>query len=470
MERWTSRVGFILAAVGAAVGLGNIWRFPAVVGQNGGGAYLLPYLIAAFGLAVPLLIFELSVGRSLRADVVSACRQIGNRVEWIGWVVSVSVLAVLSYYLVIAGWVFAFLAANVVGADITFDGLTDTVWPIVLFVLIALLVGVIVSLGVVDGIERMARVVVPLAFVIIAGLAIYAITLDGFREGLEYFFTPDMSALGDPFIWSAAFGQVFFSFSVGMGIMLTYGSYMDAGTRLTQSAVTIAIADLMVALLAGIFIFTVVFTHGIEPTIGTELAFESLPTGFEAMGIGWLVAPAFFALLFVAALAPSVSMLEVGVAASMRRFDMSRRRAATVVTGLVLLLGFPSALSYSSIGFDVAGRPVLDVIDTTVGTFALPIGAVLLVLVFAWVQDREAFEIQLPSRLLRLLVAVFVPIVLIGVTLGRILTGRDLDMWYRLPETSVLGGDLSLGTTIIALTAVAVIAYHYRRHRKRQRD
>ena len=431
MERWTSRVGFILAAVGAAVGLGNIWRFPAVVGQNGGGAYLLPYLLAAVGLAIPLLIFELSIGRSLRADVVTACRRVRPQLEWVGWVVGVSVLAILSYYLVIAGWVLAFLAASIVGADITFDGLTETIWPIVLFVLIALVVGGIVSLGVVDGIERMARTVVPLAFVIIAGLAVYAVTLDGFAEGIRYFVTPELDALGDPFVWSAAFGQVFFSFSVGMGIMLTYGSYLEGETPIARSAVTIAVADLLVALLAGVFIFAVVFTHGIEPTIGTELAFESLPTGFEAMGLGWLVAPAFFALLFVAALAPSVSMLEVGVAATMQRFELGRKRATAAVMTLVLLAGLPAALSYSAVELTLGGRPVLDVIDASVGTFALPIGAVLLVIVFAWVQDRTVFELQLPNRALRLLVAVVAPIVLVGVTLTRVLAGREFTAWRR---------------------------------------
>lgn len=466
MERWTSRAGFVFAAVGAAVGLGNIWRFPAVVGQNGGGAYLLPYLVAAFALAVPLLIFELSIGRSLRADVVTACRQVGARLAWVGWLVGASVLAILSYYLVIAGWVFAFLVASMLGYDITFTGLTDTVWPIVLFVAIAAIVGTIVSLGVVDGIERMARAVVPLAFVIIAGLAAYAATMDGFLEGLEYFFTPDVAALGDPLLWSAAFGQVFFSFSVGMGIMLTYGSYLDADTRLTRSAVTIAVADLLVALLAGIFIFTVVFTHGIEPTMGTELAFESLPTGFDGMGLGWLVAPAFFALLFVAALAPSVSMLEVGVAASMQRFDLDRRLAATAVTGVVVLVGLPSALSYSSVDLQLGGRPVLDVVDGTVGTFALPVGAVLLVIVFAWIQDRASFHQQLPDRTLRYLVAIGVPVVLGGVTLYRVFADRIPLAWHRLPGADQLVGSMGAVVALAVLATVAGFAFAWRRHRR----
>lgn len=466
MERWTSRIGFILAAVGAAVGLGNIWRFPAVVGQNGGGAYLLPYLIAAFALAVPLLIFELSIGRSLRADVVTACRRVSRRLEWVGWLVGAAVLAVLSYYLVIAGWVLAFLAASLVGYDISFGGLTDTVWPIVLFLAIALVVGVIVSLGVVDGIERMARTVVPLAFVIIAGLALYSITMDGFLEGLEYFFTPDAGALVDPVVWSAAFGQVFFSFSVGMGIMLTYGSYLEADVKLSRSAVTIAIADLAVAIFAGIFIFTVVFTHGIEPTIGTELAFESLPTGFEAMGLGWLVAPAFFALLFVAALAPSVSMLEVGVAASMERFELDRLRATIAVLGVVLVAGLPSAMSYSSVGLDIGGRPVLDAVDGTVGTFALPIGAVLLVLVFAWIQDRVVFRQQLPSRPIRYLVSVAVPVVLVSVTVYRVVGERIAEAWHRLPGAEQFVGPLGAGVVVAILATIGLIAVAWRAHRR----
>ena len=438
MEQWSSRVAFIFAAVGAAVGLGNIWRFPAVVGENGGGAYLVPYLIAAFAFAVPLMILEISVGRSLKADVVTACRAVAPKFEIVGWLVGGSVLAVLSYYLVITGWVLAFFTFSLTGTDASFETFTDSYLPIGFFLVSTAIVGAIVSLGVKDGIERMAKVLIPMTFVILLGLAGFVATLPGFIEGLRFFFTPDPSALGDPLIWSAAFSQVFFSFSVGMGVMLTYGSYLDAESAVPRSAITIAIADLAVAFLAGIVIFGVVFSFGQEPAAGTELAFSTLPAAFEVMPLGTVVASCFFGLLFFAAITPSVSMLEVGVAAVLRVTDWSRRRASAVVTIGVLLVGLPSALSYSAMELRVVGRPVLDVLDSTVGTLGLPLGALALVLVFAWFQEGSTIREQLGSDVVLALVKYVVPVVLVVVTAVRHLPGFPVGAWRRVPELSTL--------------------------------
>ena len=238
MEQWSSRIGFIFAAIGAAVGLGNIWRFPAVVGQNGDGAYLVPYLIAAFAFAVPLMILEISVGRSLNADIVAACRQVRSKFEIVGWLIGGSVLAVLRFYLVITGWVLAFLLFSMAGTGTSFESFTGSNQPILFFVVSTLVVGAIVSLGVQNGIERMSMVLIPAAFLVLLVLAAYVATLPGFTDGLRFFLTPDTSVLGNHSVWSAAFGQVFFSFSVGMGVILTYGSYLGADANVPRSLAT----------------------------------------------------------------------------------------------------------------------------------------------------------------------------------------------------------------------------------------
>ncbi|WP_418281038.1 sodium-dependent transporter [Halorubrum sp. DTA98] len=469
MEQWSSRIGFVFAAIGAAVGLGNIWRFPAVVGQNGGGAYLVPYLIAAFAFALPLMILEISVGRYLKADVVTACRNIRSEFEIIGWLIGGSVLAVLSYYLVITGWVLAFFSFTLTGAETSFQAFTGTYQPLAFFVVSTLLVGIIVSLGVQNGIERMGKVLIPLTFVVLAGLAVYIATLPGFLDGLRFFLTPDLAVLSNPNIWSAAFGQVFFSFSVGMGVMLTYGSYLGPEQNVPKSALLIAVADLTVAILAGIVIFGIVFSFGLDPAEGTELAFATLPTAFEAMPLGGIVAVCFFGLLFVAALAPSVSMLEVGVAGAMRTTGWSRRTASIVMTGVILLAGLPSALSYSAFELSVFGQPFLDAVDSTVGTYALPIGAIALIVVFTWIQDESALREQIGDSIVLPLVKYVVPLVLLVVTSLRLVRGVEVSVWRRLPGVAPLSGLSGLGTTLLFSVLLAVVGwliYRWRRSRR----
>ncbi len=465
MEQWSSRFGFVLAAIGAAVGLGNVWRFPAVVGTNGGGAYLVPYLLAAFAFALPLMVLEISVGRSLRADIITACRQVRRRFEVVGWIVGASVLLVLSYYLVITGWVLAFFVFELIGRGIDFASFTGTNQPILFFLISAVIVGLIVSLGVQNGIERMAGILIPLTFLILLLLAVYSITLEGFVDGIRFFLTPDTSALGDPLIWGAAFGQVFFSFSVGMGVLLTYGSYLGDDANVPRSAVVIACADLTVAFLSGIVIFAIVFTVGLEPGAGTELAFTTLPTGFEAMPFGSLLAVSFFGVLFVAAIAPSVSMLEVGVAGTMRATNWSRRKASLVITSLIVVAGLPSAASYSAVELHILGAPFLDVLDASVGTYALPLGALAIIFVFTWVQDQHVVEEQLGLRVLRPVVAYVVPAVLLIVLGLRIATDLAISEWQRVPNLDAPGEPGIVATLVLGVGIAAVIGIVLQRWR-----
>lgn len=434
-EQWSSRLGFLLAAVGAAVGLGNVWRFSAVLGTNGGGAYLLAYLLAAFGLAVPLLILELAVGRSLRSDVVSGFRSVGKRYTPLGWLIVGGVLLILSYYLVLTGWVLGFLLSWLVGGRTTFGTFTDGWLPVVYFLLVSGITGAIVARGVRNGIERMAAYVMPTVFGLLVGLAVYASTFAGWGAAVDFLFTPEPSVLGDPELWSAAVGQVFFSLSVGQGIMLTYGSYLDSEVDLVRSALLITVADIVAALLSGLVIFPIVFSEGLAPTLGTELAFTTLPTAFEGLPFGGIVAVAFFGLLFFAALSSAVSLLEVGVAAATNTTRLGRSGSTVLLTGGVLLVGLPSALSYSPVAVEIAGAPVLDVVDESVGTYALPISGILIAVVFTWVGDLGSVRDELGH--LNPLVRYVVPPVLLVVTLAkglgiarpawRLLVGRTRD-------------------------------------------
>jgi NSS family neurotransmitter:Na+ symporter len=451
--RWSSRTGFILSTVGAAVGLGNIWRFSAVVGQNGGGAYLVPYLLAAVLCAIPLLVLELSIGRTLRMDVVSAFQDVAPAYTVLGWLVLAGVLLILSYYLVLTGWVLGFTLSWMVGSATTFATFTDGWVPIGYFVVATVATGGIVSLGVKDGIERMARVVMPTVFALLIGLAVYSGTLSGWGQAARFLFTPEFGVLTDLGLWSAAFGQVFFSMSVGQGIMLTYGNYVDEGTDLIHSSMLITAADVAAAVIAGLVIFPIVFSFGLQPTLGTELAFTTLPTAFAAMPYGRLLAVAFFGLLFLAALSSSVALLEVGVAAAESTTRLSRTHATAVLTTGVFLAGIPSALSYSAASLTVSGVPVLDIVDESVGTFALPISALLIVVTFVWVADIDAVRVDV-GRLYPL-VQYLIPAVLVLVVIARV-AGVARPAWRLLlgrarllPPGLVVGGGLLFGVVTI---------------------
>jgi NSS family neurotransmitter:Na+ symporter len=221
MERWSSQIGFILAAIGAAVGLGNIWRFSAVLGQNGGGAYLIPYFIAVFVFVLPLMVLEITMGRRFRGTVVSAFGAVRPQFRAIGWLLSAISFLILGYYLVITGWTMAYILFSVTGEPVTFAGFTGSYQPVIYAIIAVLITGFIVSAGVREGIERLSVFLIPACVILLGIMAVYSATLPGFPEALQYLFTPDFSVLFHGDIWLAAFGQALFSLSVGEGILLT---------------------------------------------------------------------------------------------------------------------------------------------------------------------------------------------------------------------------------------------------------
>jgi NSS family neurotransmitter:Na+ symporter len=386
-EHWSSTLGFILASIGSAVGIGNIWRFPYVVGVNGGGAFLVPYVISVLLFGIPLMMLELAIGRSTGRSVVDAFRSIQRRFSAAGFAIVAVVSLILGYYLVIAGWVLAYALSFLLGQPIDFDLFTGSYLPLVFFLLAGLAVFVTVRSGVREGIERASRYLIPVMLAILLFLAAFSLTQPGAGEGIEFYLSPDFSRLNDPAVWVAAFGQAFFSLSVGMGILLTFGSYLRK-EKLFRSATTIAVADIVIAILAGLMIFPLVFTSGLDPAAGVNLAFVTLPSAFAQFRFGMLLGALFFLMLFAAAITSAVSMLEVPVAALMDSYDYPRKRATLLVFAAIMLIGLPSALSYTALGLDTFGMPFLDLADYAFGTVGLIAAALIIAIVGGWFMSR----------------------------------------------------------------------------------
>lgn len=465
VEQWSSKIGFLLAAIGTAVGIGNIWRFSAVVGQNGGGAYLIPYLIAVFLFAMPLMILEISMGRHFRQTVVSAFRSVRPRFSVIGWLFCAILFIILSYYLVITGWTLAYALFSATGTVTTFSRFTTSYEPVIFFIIATLVTGIVVSIGVRKGIEKISFVMVPFCIIILLVMAIIGTTLPGFMDGMRYFLTPDFSVLTNPLIWSAAFGQAFFSLSVGQGILLTYGAYAPTYVRIPPSALIVTVADLMVALLAGTVIFPIVYSFGFTPAIGSELAFSTLPKAFALMPGGQLFAVAFFTVLFFAAVTSAVSMLEVNVAALREALGWTRRRTTILLTAGILALGLPSALSYSAANLTITGVRVLDYLDETVGTLGIPIAALLMSVVFTWFLEKHMLESEIDAgghltATVLFLCQYVIPAVLILTTGFRLLSGADFPGTRLFPGADFIGTNAqAAGIAVILILLLGMILF-----------
>lgn len=440
MERWSSHIGFVLAAIGAAVGLGNIWRFSAVLGQNGGGAYLIPYFIAVFIFALPLMVLEIAAGRRSRGTVVSAFAAVRPLFAIGGWIVCIVSFLITSYYLVITGWTLAYLTFTVTGTETSFSAFTGSYEPILFALSCAIITGIVVSAGVRKGIERLVVMLIPFCIGILIIMALYSTTLPGFFAGFTFLFSPDFSILADPGIWLAAFGQALFSLSVGEGIMLTYGAYMAQEQDIRLSALVITVTDTSVALLAGLVIFPVVFSYGLSPSSGAELAFTTLPMAFAAIPSGHLLAIAFYAVLFSAAITTTVGCLEVCVAAVRKTTQWSRRKSSVILTLLLLALTLLPALSYSALHLTISGVPVLDFMDETAGTLGLHLTAILLAVAFTWFTPIEAFYEGVGgatrvNHAIFLLCRYLIPAVLIVTVAIEIVSSLHLNVAQYLPGT-----------------------------------
>ncbi|MCH7568511.1 MAG: sodium-dependent transporter [Nanoarchaeota archaeon] len=421
MRAHWSKLGFILVAIGSAVGLGNIWRFPYIVGESGGGAFLIPYFIAILFFGIPVMLIGLAAGRKFKGSVLTTLGKINPKIKYIGLIPVIVTLAILSYYLVITGWTFGYFIFSIFGY-MSFDAFTETLYPLFLFFGAVALIALIVKLGIKRGIERTCKYLLPLLFLFILIILVKSLSLPNAMEGIKFYLTPDLSMLSNPRIWLLAFGQAFFSLSVGFGIMLTYGSYLSNKENIPRSAFTIAGADTLIAILAGFIIFPIVFSFGFSPSAGPELVFIALPEIFSVMSFGQIFGALFFLLLFIGAMTSAISMLEVGVTILIDERKFSRTKATILISSIIALIGLPSALSYSGFNITLLGRPFLDSMDIIFGSFLAPIGAISLCIAIGWFWDSKKLlnEINKNSKikipyLMIYLVKYVIPIVLFGV-------------------------------------------------------
>jgi NSS family neurotransmitter:Na+ symporter len=390
---WGSGLGFVLAVVGSAIGLGNIWRFPTEAGQNGGGAFVLVYVIATFLIGVPVMLAELALGRKTQRNPVGAYRSLAPGSGWglAGGLGVLTGLIILSYYSVVAGWTLKYIWVAVSGSlhgatpeaiGATFNGfIQDPVAVLICHLLFMLLTIRIVMGGIQGGIERAAKILMPVLFGLLLLLVARSLTLPGASEGLRFYLKPDFVKL-DVVVILKAVSQAFFSLSLGMGAIITYGSYLSPKQDLVSSALYVSFFDFFIAFLAGLAIFPALFSvPGLSPDVGPGLIFVVLPNIFNAIPLGNFFGAAFFILLGIAALTSAISMLEVVVAFTIDEFGWTRRRAAIGAGGVIFLLGIPSALGNGAVVF-FSGT--LDFANQYFGGMALVVGALLVSLFVGW--------------------------------------------------------------------------------------
>ena len=383
-ELWGTRWGFVLAAVGSAVGLGNMWRFSYIAAEGGGAAFLMVYIAMVALIGIPLMLCELAVGRNTHLSPIGALRRLGGR-GWVplGFLFVAAGFLILSYYSVIAGWTFRYALEGIVfgfpsdpGAH--FEGLASGGTAIGFHLVFMVLTIGIVMVGIQKGIERAALILMPTLFLIVLGLAIWAMTLEGAAEGYAFYLRPDVGELMNPTVIRQAAAQAFFSLSLGMGAMLTYASYLSRDTDLNEEAVTISFADFMVAFVAGMVVFPVIFALGLQDAVSESTVgalFISLPGAFQEMGgVGRLVGILFFVALAVGAITSALSLLEVVTSSIIDEFGFLRRNAAVAMGVLIALFGLLSAVSLD----------VLGLVDQVAGDLFLVLGALGLSIFVGW--------------------------------------------------------------------------------------
>lgn len=395
-----SRLGILAAAAGSAIGLGNIWKFPYIVGENGGAAFILVYLICIFLIGIPIMLSEFVIGRKGQSNAVGSFDRIKPNSPWkfTGILGVATAFIVLSFYATIAGWIFAYVSRSLTGQlnSVNPAELGDyfgnmikaggsNLEPIFWQFIVMLITAVIVIAGIQKGVEKYSKILMPILLSLLVILAIRSVTLEGAYKGLEFLFKPDFSSLSAKSVLEAL-GHAFFSLSLGMCTMLTYGSYVNKKEKLPSLALQITLADTGIALLAGIVIFPAVFAYGLSPDSGPNLIFITLPTVFHAMPFGGFFQLLFFTLIGIAAITSTISLLEVPVSYFTEEFKLPRKKVTILITAIIFLLGVPSTLSFGSLGgFTIFGKTFFGIMDFTASNILLPIGGLLISIFVAWV-------------------------------------------------------------------------------------
>ena len=404
-------MAFILAASGSAVGLGNIWKFPYLAGENGGGAFVLVYLLCVVAIGIPIMIAETMLGRRGRQSPINTMRTLAEEAEasslwhYAGWLGVVAGFLILSYYSVIAGWAMAYIvktgggfmsgigaeAAEAAFLDLKASGDIQFIWHTIFMAATTW----IVHRGVRGGIERATRILMPGLFVMLLLLVGYAMSSDGFGDGLAFLFKPDFSRLSGEGV-VIAMGQAFFSLGLGMGAIMVYGSYLPAHVSIARSTFTVAAADTLVALLSGIAIFPIVFANHLKTDMGPGLIFETLPIAFAKMPAGSLFGTLFFVLIFFAAITSAIALIEPAVAYLSENVRMTRSKACVWAGIVCWFLGLGTVFSFNTWSERTwFGRNFYELIDFLTADIMLPLGGILVALFAGWILPGRASEEEL---------------------------------------------------------------------------
>lgn len=407
-----SKLGVVLASAGSAVGLGNIWRFPTEVGQNGGAAFILVYIAFVFFLAMPVMVSEFVIGRSSGANIVHAFRKLAPAKWWmiIGFLGVLGGVLVLSFYGVVAGWTLKYtvdaVAHRISGNDPaqTFNGFVSDTWsPICYMVLFLLLTHLVVIRGIRGGIERYSKLMMPLLLLIIMILVGCSLSMPGSAEGIRFLLQPDFSKV-TPHVVLSAMGQAFFSLSVGIGCLATYASYFSKNMNLVGSAASVCAIDTLVAIISGFIIFPTVFSvEGVQADAGAGLVFITLPHVFSGAFaqmpfVGYIFSSLFYLLLLLAALTSSISMHEICTAFVSEHYNLARKKAATLVTMVYMVLGAACSLSFGPWKeFTLAGMGIFEWFDFVTAMFIMPVGGIFILLFAGWYMDRKLLTDELTN-------------------------------------------------------------------------
>ncbi|WP_273717041.1 sodium-dependent transporter [Alkalihalobacillus pseudalcaliphilus] len=400
-EQWSSKLGFIFATAGTAIGLGAIWKFPYIAGTSGGGAFFLLFLLFTLFIGLPLLIGEFVLGRTTGKEAVSTYKELAPKTLWpiTGWIGVVACFLILSFYSVIGGWSLLYIFETITGQmsqlsveqlSSKFSELIANPWRAIgaqaLFMIMTIYV---ISKGVQAGIERASKIMMPALLILLLIIAIRSLTLEGASEGIQFLLKPEWSNISSDTVLFAL-GQAFFSLSLGVSVMVTYSSYVSKSQNLPLTASVIGIMNILVALLAGLIIFPGVFTFGLEPSEGPALIFVVLPTIFNQMPLGQVFMFAFFLLFFFAALTSAFSLLEIIVATFSKGKPKKRQKLSWNIGLIILFVGVPSALSYGILAdVQLFGRTFFDLLDYLTSNILLPLGALLVALFISWKVPKE---------------------------------------------------------------------------------
>ena len=393
-DNFGSRFGALVAMAGSAVGLGNLWRFPYLVGENGGAAFIVVYVALCFLICLPIFISEFVIGRRSQKNAFAAFRDLsgGSSWKWLGVVTVIVPMIVLSYYSVIGGWSVDYLmksatlsfTSNVDNTQM-FNSLVTSTWtPLIAHTVFLLLTAVIVAYGIKGGIERFSKVMMPLLFVIVLAIAVYALTLPGAQKGVDYLFNPDFSKIDGKSV-AAALGQAFFSLSLGFGTVLTYASYVSKKENIMFQSAATAVSDLLFAMIAGVAIMPAVFAFGLSPESGPGLVFETLPRVFGQMPAGGFIAILFFVALLVAAVTSSISMMEVAVSYLVEEKRTSRKKACAIIFAICWVVGALCSLSFGPLShIKIGDGGLFDFFDNLSSNILMTLGSLLTVLFVGW--------------------------------------------------------------------------------------